>query len=236
MFRKSTKANSSDEELNGRPSPFWKTRSSDDLTKADLENIAFVDRLLEKRLETSGPTRTEIIDNGAVSDHFDQQLMQAAPDQLEAVRASQREFWSDLNADRDTYMKQIAGVRGPSSNILEPNWTKVVLDRRGKEICSNKWRGVEVPNMDSQASPRFASLSSSGVKHVKQPVSTAEHGKEQVCIIEQPVPMVIKEGAKPGGLVLVGVCGAIGIRVAWKYSGQLSKSIKHLLKKWFGAD
>ena len=232
MFRKSSKANSSDEELNGRPSPFWKTRSSDDLTKADLENIAFVDRLLEKRLETSGPTRTEIIDNGAVSDHFDQQLMQAAPDQLEAVRASQREFWSDLNADRDTYMKQIAGVRGPASNILEPKWTKVVLDRRGKEICSNKWRGVEVPNMDSQASPRFASLSSSGVKHVKQPVSTAEHGKEQVCIIEQP--LVIKEASKDASLILLGVCGVVGIRVIWKYSDQLTKSVKNLLKKWFG--
>ena len=232
MFRKSTKANSSDEELNGRPSPFWKTRSSDDLTKADLENIAFVDRLLEKRLETSGPTRTEIIDNGAVSDHFDQQLMQAAPDQLEAVRASQREFWSDLNADRDTYMKQIAGVRGPASNILEPKWTKVVLDRRGKEICSNKWRGVEVPNMDSQASPRFASLSCSGMKPVKQPVSTAERGKEQVSIIEQP--MVRKEASKDDGLILLGVCGAVGIGVVLKYSDKLSKSIQDLLKKWLG--
>ena len=134
MFRKSTKANSSDEELNGRPSPFWKTRSSDDLTKADLENIALVDSLLEERLETYGPTQSEKIDNGAVSDHFNQQLMQAAPDQLEAVRANQTKFWSNLNADRDTYMKQIAGVRGPSSNIHEPNWTNRVLNRRGIEI------------------------------------------------------------------------------------------------------
>ena len=232
MFRKSTKANSSDEELNGRPSPFWKTRSSDDLTKADLENIALVDSLLEERLETYGPTRSEKIDNGAVSDHFNQQLMQAAPDQLEAVRANQTKFWSNLNADRDTYMKQIAGVRGPSSNIHEPNWTKIVLNRRGQEICSNKWPGVEVPNIDPQASPRFASLSSSRVKHVKQPVSTADHGKEQVCIIEQPV--VIKEASKDAGLVLLGVCGAVGIGVVLKYSDQLSKSVKHLLKKWLG--
>jgi hypothetical protein len=70
------------------------------------------------------------------------------------------------------------------------------------------------------------------VKHVKQPVSTAEHGKEQVCIIEQP--LVIKEASKDASLILLGVCGVVGIRVIWKYSDQLTKSVKNLLKKWFG--
>ena len=72
------------------------------------------------------------------------------------------------------------------------------------------------------------------MKHVKQPVSTVKHGKEQVSIIEQPFPVVIKEASKDAGLILLGVCGAVGIDVVWKYSDQLSKSVKHLLKTWFG--
>jgi|TARA_B110000259_G_C13683218_1_gene269189 hypothetical protein len=63
------------------------------------------------------------------------------------------------------------------------------------------------------------------------PIASIEHGKEQVCIIEQPV--VTNENAKSGGLVLVGVFGVVGIRVAWKYSDQLTKSIRSWLKKWF---
>ena len=74
------------------------------------------------------------------------------------------------------------------------------------------------------------------MKHVKQPVSTAEYGKEQISIVEQPVPVVIKEASKDAGLILVGVCGVVGIRVVWKYSDQLFKLVKHLLKTWFGAD
>ena len=210
-------------------------RAASALTTTDRRNINDVERHLEKRLERGNITRSEIGDNGKVEKHFQEQLAETPEHQLESVRATHEQFWQDLRMDRDSYIKEIVGTGG-LSRVIEPQFTNRVLIRRGIKICGGKRDGVEVPNIDPQASPRFASLSCSGMKPVKQPVSTAERGKEQVSIIEQPVPMVIKEGAKPGGLVLVGVCGAIGIRVAWKYSGQLSKSIKHLLKKWFGAD
>jgi len=210
-------------------------RAASALTTTDRRNINDVDSYLENRLERGKITRSEIGDNGKVENHFQEQLAQTPDHQLESVRATHEQFWQDLRMDRDSYIKQVVGTNG-LSRFAEPHFTNRVLNRRGSEICRGKRDGVEVPNIDPQASPRFASLSSSGVNHVKQPVSTAEHGKEQVCIIEQPVPMIIKEGAKAGGLVLVGVCGAIGIRVAWKYSGQLFKSVKHLLKTWFGAD
>ena len=231
MFKKSKESNSSDEELNNRRSPFWKTRSSDDLTKMDLENINDVDRYLENRLERGYITRSEVGDNGKVENHFQEQLAETPEHQLESVRATHEQFWQDLRMDRDSYMKQIVGTNG-LSRFTEPQFTNRVLNRRGIEIRGGKRDGVEVPNIDPQASPRFASLSSSRVKHVKQPVSTADHGKEQVCIIEQPV--VIKEASKDAGLVLLGVCGAVGIGVVLKYSDQLSKSVKHLLKKWLG--
>ena len=225
MFRKpgiDANSSDSDEEFNGRPSRFWKTRSSDDLTKVDRENIALVDRLLEERLENHGPTWSEQRDNWKVENHFREQLTQTPEHELESVRSSHKEFWSDLNADRDAYMKQIAGVNGPSSNIHGPKWANVVLNRRGIEICSNKWRGVEVPNIDPQASPRFASLT----------MQVPRSKKDLVVSVEQPLPRPSNEGARDG-LVLVGVFGALGIGIALKYSSHLTKSVKNLLKKWF---
>ena len=65
------------------------------------------------------------------------------------------------------------------------------------------------------------------------PIASIEYGKQQVSIIEQPLPRPSNEGAKAGGLVLVGLFGAVGITVAWKYSSHLTKSVKNLLKKWF---
>ena len=64
------------------------------------------------------------------------------------------------------------------------------------------------------------------------PIASIEYGKEQVSIIEQP--MVRKEASKDDGLILLGVCGAVGIGVVLKYSDRLSKSIQDLLKKWLG--
>ena len=232
MFKKSKESNSSDEELNNRRSPFWKTRSSDDLTKMDLENINDVDRYLENRLERGYITRSEVGDNGKVENHFQEQLAETPEHQLESVRATHEQFWQDLRMDRDSYLKQIVGTNG-LSRFAEPHFTNRVLDRRGLDIRSNKWPGVEVPNIDPQASPRFASLSCSAVNHVKQPVSTAEQGKQQVSIVEQPLPRVTNQNEKANGVVLVGVGMAVGISLVWRYSSQLFKSIKNLLKKWF---
>jgi hypothetical protein len=207
-------------------------RAASALTTTDRRNINDVERYLENRLERGKITRSEIGDNGKVENHFQEQLAQTPTEQLESVRATHEQFWQDLRMDRDSYIKQVVGTNG-LSRFAEPHFTNRVLDRRGSEICRGKRDGVEVPNIDPQASPRFASLSSSGVKHVKQPVSTAERGKEQVCIIEQPV--VNKEASKDG-LILLGVCGAVGIGVVLKYSEKLTKSVKNLLKKWFGSD
>ena len=65
------------------------------------------------------------------------------------------------------------------------------------------------------------------------PIASIEHGKEQISIIKQPFPVVIKEASKDADLILLGVCGAVGIGVVLKYSDQLFKSVKHLLKTWF---
>lgn len=208
-------------------------RAASALTTTDRRNINDVERALENRLERGKITRSEIGDNGKVENHFQEQLAQTPTEQLESVHATHEQFWQDLRMGRDSYIKQIVGTNG-LSRLAEPQFTNRVLIRRGREIRGGKRDGVEVPNIDPQASPRFASLSSSGVNHVKQPVSTAERGKEQVTIIEQAV--VIKEASNDAGLILLGVCGAVGIGVVLKYSEKLTKSVKNLLKRWFGSD
>ena len=65
------------------------------------------------------------------------------------------------------------------------------------------------------------------------PIASIEHGKQQVSIVEQPLPRVTNQNEKANGVVLVGVGTAVGISLVWRYSSQLSKSIKNLLKKWF---
>ena len=211
---------SSDEEIN--------PRDRHNLTAADRQNIDYVDRYLENRLEQKGRTWSERCDDTAVENHFQEQLAQTPTEQLESVRASHKQFWEALRVDRDSYMKQLAGINGPSGNVHEHGWINGALKKRGREIRRSKYPGVEVPNIDSQASPRFASLSCSGMKQTKEVPE-----KQQVSIVEQPLLRVTKEGTKDG-LILVGVFGAVGIGVAWRYSGQLTKSVKHLLKTWFG--
>ena len=208
-------------------------RAASALTTTDRRNINDVERYLENRLERGGITRSEIGENRKVENHFQEQLAQTPTEQLESVHATHEQFWQDLRMDRDSYIKEIVGTNG-LSRLTGPQFTNRVLNRRGIEIRGGKRDGVEVPNIDPQASPRFASLACSGMKPVKQPVSTVKHGKEQVSIIEQPFPVVIKEASKDAGLILLGVCGVVAIRVVWKYSDQLSKSISHLLKKWLG--
>ena len=115
-----------------------------------------------------------------MENHFREQLTQTPEHQLESVRASHKQFWEDLRVDRDAYIQLRAGVADASSNIGGPQWAGVILNRRTQEIQSGNLPGVKVPNIDPQASPRFASLSCSGMKHAKEQVLSVKQEKEQV--------------------------------------------------------
>ena len=191
-------------------------RDGRSLTAKEQHNIDSLNQYLENRLEENKPTWSEKRDNWKVENHFREQLTQTPEHQLESVRASHKQFWEDLRVDRDAYIQLRAGVADASSNIGGPQWAGVILNRRTQEIQSGNLPGVKVPNIDPQASPRFASLSCSGMKHAKEQVLSVKQEKEQVSIVEQALPMVRKESTQADGLVLVGVCAAVGIGLGVK--------------------
>jgi len=191
-------------------------RDGRSLTAKEQHNIDSLNQYLESRLEENKPTWSEKRDNWKVENHFREQLTQTPEHQLESVRASHKQFWEDLRVDRDAYIQLRAGVADASSNIGGPQWAGVILNRRTQEIQSGNLPGVKVPNIDPQASPRFASLSCSGMNHAKEQVLSVKQEKEQVSIVEQALPMVRKENTQADGLVLVGVCAAVGIGLGVK--------------------
>jgi len=67
-------------------------RAASALTTTDRRNINDVERYLENRLERGGITRSEIGDNRKVENHFQEQLAQTRPEQLESVHATHEQF------------------------------------------------------------------------------------------------------------------------------------------------